>query len=263
MPLPRAHLFEFNDSPWVPQAVRDTLIEALSRTLEWGRTLRGLVPALRRFLEATSATEVLDLCSGAGGPAAILARELAQAGGTPPRFLLTDLQPQVAAWQRIRQQQPGLIDYVAEPVDATAIPPALCAEARPRMIINALHHFRPELAQAIVCGACEGSRGVFVAEGFERNPLRFAPFVVAGLPALLATPVLSPHARLAKAAATYLSPLMLAVSAWDGIVSTLRVYTEAELRAMVEPLGPALRWEYGTYDFAPRGRGTYFFGVRR
>jgi hypothetical protein len=263
MPLPRAHLFEFNDSPWMPHAVRDTLIEALSRTLDWGGIARALVPAFRRFVEATAATEVLDLCAGAGGPAAILVQELVHAGCKPPRFLLTDLQPQVGAWERIRRAHVGLVDYVSEPVDASAIPQALCSPARPRVIINALHHFRPALARSILQGAARGSSGVFVAEGFERNPLRFAPYIVAGIPALLATPVLSSHARLAKAAVTYLSPLMLAVCAWDGIVSTLRIYSEAELRAMVEPLGTALRWEYGTYEFAPFGKGMYFFGVRR
>ena len=44
-------------------------------------------------------------------------------------------------------------------------------------------------------------------------------------------------------------------------MSTLRVYTEADLRSMVAPLGDAFRWEYGTYDFKPFGRGYYFRGV--
>ena len=261
--LPRAHLFEFNDSPWAPRVLRDTLIEALSRTLAWGGILRGLVAPFARFLDATGAREVLDLCSGAGGPVAILADELARAGRKPPRFVLTDLQPQVGDWERIRQRHPGLVDYVAEPVDAAHLPTLLGDAQRPRMIINSLHHFRPELARSILCGAGERAPGVFVAEGFERNPLRFAPYAAAGVPALMATPWLSSRERALKAAATYLSPLMLGICAWDGVVSTLRVYTEAELRAMVEPLGAAFRWEYGTYPFAPLGRGSYFFGVRR
>ena len=262
VPLPRLHLFEFNDSSWAPRALRDTVIEALSRTLAWGNILRGLVGPFGRFLDATGATEVLDLCAGAGGPAAILSRELARARTTPPRFLLTDLQPQAEAWGRLRRAQPHLIDFVPEPVDATRIPERLRGPARARVIINALHHFRPELARSILLGACEGSAGVFVAEGFERNPLRFAPFAAAGLPALYATPLLSGRARVSKAVCTYLLPLSLVASVWDGLVSTLRVYTEEELRRMVEPLGPTFRWEYGTYDFAPLGRGTYFYGVR-
>ena len=263
MAIPRVHLFELNDNPRVPRAVRDTVIETLSRTLAWGGILRGLVEPFARFLDATGATEVLDLCSGAGGPAVILAEELGRTGHRPPRFVLTDLQPQLGAWERIRRAHAGTIDYVAQPIDATNIPEALGGAHRPRVIVNALHHFRPELARSVLCGAARGAPGVFVAEGFVRNPLRFAPYVLAGIPALYANPVLSPQDRVQKAAPTYLMPLMLAVCAWDGVVSTLRVYTEAELRAMVEPLGPSFAWVYGTYRFAPLGRACYFFGLRR
>jgi len=256
----RRHLFEFNDSPWAPVALRETVIEALSRTLAWGRILEGLVPPFRAFLRRARVDEVLDLCSGAGGPAAILAAEIARAGGRPPRFLLTDLQPHPEAWARLRDDRPGTIDFVSEPVDATRIPEEM-GRGRARVIINALHHFEPELAGAIVRGACDRSPGVFVAEGFERRLLGFAPFAAAGIPALLLNPVLTPRHNLQKALLTWLTPAAFAVSAWDGLVSTQRVYTEGELRAMVAPLGNAFAWEYGTYEFPPGGRGYYFFGV--
>lgn len=259
--LRRLQLFEFNDSPWAPAALRETVIESLSRTLRWGRILRGLCEPFREFLARTGVREVLDLCSGAGGPAEILVAELERTGSPPPRFLLTDLQPHPEIWTRLRAEHSGVIDFVPEPVDATRIPEALGA-GRARVIINALHHFPPELAAAILRGACEAAPGVFVAEGFERSPLRFLPFAAAGIPALYLNPVLSPHHRLEKAALTWLSPIALAASAWDGYISTRRVYTEDELRDMVAPLGDQLHWEYGTYSFPMFGRGYYFYGVR-
>jgi hypothetical protein len=259
--LRRRQLFEFNDSPWAPVALRETIVEALSRTLAWGRMLQGLVEPFREFVERAGASEVLDLCSGAGGPAAILAGELARAGVAPPRFLMTDLHPHPDAWARLRQAHPGVIDFVAEPVDATRIPPGLGA-GRARVIINALHHFPPGLAGEILRGACEGSPGVFIAEGFERNPLRLASLALAGIPALYANPVLAPRHGVQKALLTWLTPAALAASAWDGVVSTLRVYGEDELRAMVAPLGEAFTWRYGTYGFAPLGRPYFFYGVR-
>ena len=207
---------------------------------------------------------MLDLCAGAGGPAAILLDELQRSGRRAPRFLLTDLHPNVAAWAALRERYPDHLDFEPTSVDATRIPVALQGAHRPRVIINALHHFRPELAASILRGACEGSPGVFVAEGFaERNPLRFAAFVPAGMPSLWATPLLAHRDRLAKLAWTWLTPVALAASLWDGVVSTLRTYSEAELREMVAPLGDAFTWEYGTYEFSPGGRGSYFFGTRR
>jgi hypothetical protein len=258
----RRHLFEFNDSPWAPVALRETIIEALSRALAWGRILQGLVAPFRDFIARTGVDEVLDLCSGAGGPAAILAGEIARAGARPPRFLLTDLQPHPEAWSQLRSALPGVVDFVAEPVDATQIPERL-GRGRARVIINALHHFPPELAGAIVRSACADAPGIFIAEGFERRFLGFAPFAAAGIPALLVNPVLAPRHNLQKALLTWLTPAALAVSLWDGLVSTQRVYREDELRGMVAPLGGKFSWEYGTFDFAPFGRGYYFFGVRR
>jgi len=259
--LTRRHLFEHNDSTFAPVALRETIIEALGRTLMWGRILRGLVDPFARFIEQTGSTEVLDLCAGVGSPAAILATELTRQGNTPPRFVLTDLQPHSGTWEALRQAHPDFIDFVSEPVDATHIPEEL-GRGRARVIINALHHFRPELAAAILRGACESGPGVFVAEGFERSPLRFAPFALAGIHALYINPLLAPHHKIEKALLTWASPIALAASMWDGVVSTLRVYTESELGEMVAPLGDAFRWEYGTYDFFPFGRGYYFMGHR-
>src|SRR5437016_1702050 len=96
--LPRLQLFEFNDLASVPAAVRDTVVESLSRALDWGRMLEGLVAPFESFVRETGATELLDLGAGGGGPARILAREITRAGRTPPRFILTDLHPRVDVW---------------------------------------------------------------------------------------------------------------------------------------------------------------------
>lgn len=263
MPLfPRLQLFEFNDLPWVPAAVRDTVVESLSRTLRWGRMLDGLVEPFETFLAEAGTREVLEIGSGGGGPATILAEALARRGSAPARFVLTDLHPRPEAWAAAKAARPDAIDFEPASVDATRIPPAL-SEGRARSIINVLHHFPPALATAILEDAVRGGRGVFVAEGFERNPLQFANFAPAGLPALALNPLLSPRDRIAKAALTYLTPLAVGVSTWDGLVSTLRVYAEDELRAMVAPFGGGWRWRYGTYRFRPFGVGTYFYGVPR
>jgi hypothetical protein len=178
------------------------------------------------------------------------------------RFLLTDLHPRVEAWRPIADASGGAIDFVSEPVDATRIPPAIAA-GRVRSIINVFHHFPPPLARAVLADAVASSRGVFISESFGRDPRQFLNFMPAGLPALLANPVLSPRHRLAKALLTWATPVAMAMSLWDGLVSTMRVYTEDELRAMVEPLGDGFTWRWGTYPVPPLGRGTYFWGVPR
>ena len=251
-----------NDLAFVPAAVRDTIVESLSRALAWGRMLEGLVAPFEAFVAECGARELLDLGAGGGGPASILAREITRAGRTPPRFILTDLHPRPEAWALARAAQPEAIDFELRSVDATRIPEAI-ARGRARTIINVLHHLPPALATLVLEDAVRSGRGVFIAEGFERNPLQFASFAPAGLPALLLNPILSPRDRLFKAWLTWLTPLALAIALWDGLVSTMRVYSEAELRAMVAPFGRDWRWQYGTFSYFPRGTGYYFYGVPR
>jgi hypothetical protein len=224
--------------------------------------LDGIVAPFERFLDETGSREVLDLGAGGGGPARILTQTIARAGRTPPLFLLTDLHPRIGAWSALKDENPQTIDFAPISVDATRIPHAL-SDGRTRALINVLHHFTPELAAAILEDAVRGGHGVFVVEGFERDPRGFASFALAGLPALMLNPVLSRHHRLAKMALTWLTPAALAMSVWDGVVSTLRIHSEADLRAMVAPFGGAWRWEYGTYEFFPGGKGSYFYGVPR
>jgi polyphosphate kinase 2 len=258
--LPRAHLFEFNDRDWVPASLRDTIVETLSRSLDWGGFLRPLAPVIDDFLSASGTREVLDLCAGAGGPAIILSDEAERLGLSPPRFLMTDLFPRVPIWTEARQQHPQSIDFVAEPVDATCITPSL-SEGRARIIVNAFHHFRPDLASAILRDAVDKQAPIFISESFERNPTGALPLIPIGIPSLLATPLLSPGDRLAKAAWTWLTPIGLAAGAWDAIISTLRVYSEGDLRDLVAPFGRGYQWTYGTYDYPFGGRGCYFHGL--
>ncbi len=263
MPLPRLQLFEFNDLSRTPAALRDTIVESLSRALEWGRMLEGLVPPLTEFLEAAGADEILDLCAGAGGPARVLAADFERAhGADSPRIVLTDLYPRREAWEVVRAEHPQTIDFVDEPVDATRIPARL-GDGRVRTVINAFHHFPPALARAILEDAVASSRGIFISESFGRNPLEFLAFGPAGLAALAATPLLSRKDRVAKAALTWFSPVALLSGIWDGLVSTMRIYTEDDLREMVAPFGSHWRWTAGTYTYWPGGTGHYFYGVPR
>jgi hypothetical protein len=258
--LPRLQLFEFNDQPWVPAALRDTIVESLTRTLQWGRILDNLLDPLLVFLEKAGTERILDLGSGAGGPADALATAAAR-HGRPLHIVLTDLFPRVETWRRICLSHPGVIELVDEPVDATHIPLDL-SEGRARVIINTFHHFPEPAARAVIADAIASRAPFFMAEGFERNPLGFAAFAPVGLPSLALSPFYARDMRLARAALVWASPIALLASIWDGLVSTLRVYTEDELREMVSH-DDTYDWTYGTYDFAPFGRGYYFYGLPR
>lgn len=262
MQLRRVQAFEFNDQPWVPAVLRDTIVESLSLALAWGGILEGLAEPLSTFLRDAGSSRVLDIGAGGGGPASVLIGALARRG-LDVEWTLTDLFPRAAVWQRLADRHGGELRFVAEPVDATAIDPQL-SEGRVRTIINVLHHLPAPVARGVLRDAIASRAPIFIAEGFERSPIRFASFAPFGLPALAASPVLAPGNHLARALIAWATPIALLASIWDGLVSTLRVYTEAELREMVAPegdVGAGYRWTYGHYTWTPFGKGYYFCGL--
>lgn len=97
-------------------------------------------------------TEILDLCSGGAG----------LAGQAAPRVRLTDKYPNVVAFAQASAASGGRLDFVAESVDATAVPATLTGV---RTLLSSFHHFPPEGARAILRDAAvKGAPiGVFVA----------------------------------------------------------------------------------------------------
>lgn len=256
--LPRVQAIELNDQPWVPAVLRDTVIEALSRTLAWGKILDSLADPLLTFLDRADTDSVLDLGSGGGAPADILMRALRERGRSVD-WTMTDLFPRPLVWEGLTGDHKGALRFVRDPVDATDIPEEL-GRGKARTIINVLHHLPPPLARGVLRDAVKSRAPIFVAEGFERTPLGFLPFAPVGVAALAAGPLFAKEQRLARALLAWFTPVALAVSIWDGFVSTLRVYTEQELREMAGQDAP-YEWTYGHYRWAPFGKGYYFYGV--
>src|SRR5262249_35237851 len=151
------------------------------------------------------------------------------------RIILTDLRPRVGLWMSLCAARPHQMTFISRSVDATAVPHDL-GRGRSRLILNAFHHFSPETARAVLTDAHRESAGIFIAENFDRNPLGTLPCGVYGLPAAFANPVLTSRQRLAKALLTYVLPVIPFAVTWDGVVSSLRMYSREELLEMARDL---------------------------
>jgi hypothetical protein len=66
--IPRIQLFEIEDQGWCPRFLRDLATENLRFLQERFRLFAPVVPLLKEALEKTLTTQVIDLCSGGGGP---------------------------------------------------------------------------------------------------------------------------------------------------------------------------------------------------
>ena len=250
----RLHLLELEDQAWFPAIVRDLATDYLQFIQERFRLDRAMTPLVRRALDEGRTSAIVDLCSGGSGPLLGLVTDLA-GEGRRVHATLTDLFPNVSAFEKIATASGGLIGYEREPVDARQVPSRLIGL---RTIFNGFHHFRPADARAVLHASAAARQPIAIFEVSERS-LRTLPVLLTPLFVWLATPFMRPF-TLARFVWTYLIPLVPFTCLWDGVVSQLRAYTVDELYGLCDGSAP-MRWEAGQVPIAKgRGRLTYLIG---
>ena len=258
MTIPRLHLFELEDQNWFPTILRDLATDYLCFIQETFGLHRAVVPILAEVLRKTGHRQIIDLCSGGGGPLLEIQKALA-VNGLDTRIIMTDRFPNLAAFERIEQASREQISFVSENVDARCVPQRLRGL---RTIFNSFHHFRQSEARRILRDAMEAKQPIAIFEYPERAilivlvTLLLTPFLVA-----LATPFIRPF-RWQRLLLTYVLPLIPLICWWDGIVSHLRAYTVAELKAMTKESPANLyQWHTGAVSLPGSvGHLTYLVG---
>jgi len=253
--LKRLHLFELEDQSWFPGTIRDLATDYL-HFMETALKLDSvLLPLVGRALAESGTTQIVDLCSGGSGPVPMLVEHLA-VKGLPITATLTDLYPNIPAFEQIASTSNSRIAFATEPVDARAVPASLTGL---RTLFNAFHHFAPEDARSVLHAAAAARQPIAIFELSERSA-RTIPVVLVPLFVLLTTPFMRPFLW-RRLLWTYLVPLVPLTCFWDGIVSQLRAYTPDELRGLAAGSAP-MRWEIGQAPIVGGlGRLTYLIGV--
>ena len=239
MAIPRPHLFEVIDQPWYPNELRDLQTEGLSRFM--GPSFSAVAPVIREVLRETQTAKIVDLCSGGGGPWGTLHPVVSESGTVT--LTLTDAYPNLGRYRRLRNASGGRIQFSVDPVDARAVPAELDGM---RTMFSAFHHLRPNEALAVLKNARDAGVGIAVFDvGSGRTNLGslIQTLVFFGLFAPLMnlvfywflTPTLGPLSW-QRVVFTYLIPIVPFVTAWDGLVSGLRSYTQDELTQMATEL---------------------------
>ena len=258
--MARLHLFEWEDQPWFPRALRDFITDHL--VVHMSRAFAPAVPTLADAMRTTGETAIVDLCSGSGGPLPALLPALRERVGASVTVTLTDLYPNTDAMERLRRDSGGAIGYRGEPTSALACPSSLRGF---RTVFTALHHFRPESVRRILADAADNRVPIAAFEAQERNlrSLALVPLVVF-LGAFLWTPFLQGRS-VRRLLLTYVVPVAPLCFAWDAAVSCLRSYRPDELRSLAADIGAQdYRWQVGQIRAgSPLGayRITYLVGL--
>lgn len=246
--MKRFHLFEIADQDWCPSAIRRGVTAFLATVSSRTGIYRPTIAVIKRLLERAKTSEIIVLCAGSGGGILDVAKVL----DSNTKIVLTDIVPDTGL-----SRNSLTMVYDPRPVDVRRIPADLKGV---RVIYGSFHHFRPNDAKAILESAVSAHEPIAIFEATERSVRGLAvslliPVLVLGM-MLLARPV-----RILQLILTYLLPILPLVIFWDGLVSSLRSYTQKELLAFVENL-KSYEWEVGVLSGPHRERITYLSGIR-
>ena len=220
--------------------------------IRWFAVYKHAAPIVQRCLDRAQQRRVLDLCSGGGGPWPDLSAEL------DVSVTLSDLFPNLGAFEREHAAGGGRVDFAADSVDATAVPPALTGGIR--TVFSAMHHFEPALVRGILSDAQSAGEPIAVFEGTRRSLPALFFYSFTPLAVLVMTPFIRPFSW-TRLFFTYVVPIVPLVAWWDGIVSCLRTYSEKELHALTADLDrDGWTWEVGSMPGAPLIPATYLVG---
>jgi flavin-dependent dehydrogenase len=238
----RINVSEIHEQVWFPKNLRDHVTDALQCILNWGNIYRPVAARLAQAIKDAEADQVVDLCSGAGGPWTWLHRTIANQTATNIRVCLTDKYPNLAAFESAQQESGGAITYSAEPVDAARIPAQIAGF---RTIFSSFHHFPPKEAAGVLQNAVDNRQGIGIFEAAARKPLNILATFLAPVAAVLVTPFMRPF-RWSRLFWTYVIPVVPFVLLVDGILSCLRAYSTTELSQLVSSLsGESYKWKIG------------------
>ena len=254
----RFHLFEVEDSPLLPSLLRDMMTEYLHWVMHVSGPYDPAAARIASLLRATGTTRVVDLMSGGAGPWPRLVPLVTAALGVAPQVTLTDLHPNVGAFARAERASGGALSGHRDPVDATAVPPALGGL---RTIFTGLHHLAPDQVRALMRDAVAQRQPFAAYELTQRSVPGVLLMLSSVFLVLVSAPFIKPF-RLERLVLTWLVPILPLCIVWDGVVSALRTYTRDELLAFAaEVASDGYAWEAGTARSASTPMGvSYLIG---
>lgn len=254
----RLHLFEIEDQDWCPASLRDAATDFLQFLLRLSNSYAVIVPRLEAALAACGTNRIIDLAAGGSGPWPRLLPRLLT-GDPSLQVYLTDKFPNDRGFAAFQRRFPDQVTVVPTSVDAQAVPADLSGF---RTLFTSFHHFPPHAARAVLADAVRQRQGIGIFEATQRSVRGVLSILPAPLLAVAAAPVIPPF-RWSRLAWTYVLPFLPVLIAWDGVVSCLRTYTPAELRALIAsvPGADTYVWQVGEErNPAPVLPVTYLIG---
>lgn len=239
----RMELCEIHDDPRFPALLRDLVTDALQSLWDFSNSYKPVLPLLQTALAKAGRREVVDLCSGAGGPWFGLAREFEREYHFPLHVRLTDKYPNRKALETASASQVSMVEFDERAVDATDVPIDLRGL---RTMFSSFHHFGRVDARRVLANAVERGECVAIFEMARRGAKTMLAVCFTPLLVWFLTPRIRPF-RWSRIVWTYIVPIVPFVVWFDGWMSCLRSYSQEELKELVLSVAvEGYRWEMGS-----------------
>lgn len=236
----RIHFIEIEDESWCPASIRDGATDYLQFVIEKANPYQIIVEKLQNALDLMNRTEIVDLCSGGGGPWKNLVPAL-KYDKSGIKVCLTDKYPNLASFEKMQKCFPDNLKFSNESIDAAQVSRELKGF---RTLFTSFHHFRPAQAKQILADSVESREGIAIFEFTQRKMSAILTMLLTPLFVLLVTPFIRPL-KFSRFFWTYLIPAIPLIVGFDGVVSCLRTYTPAKLREFTEDMSDIYQWEIG------------------
>lgn len=239
--MQRSNLFEFEDFQWFPNIWRKSMTRLLLVVHRMFKSESVITRLVDEVLKTSGHKQIIDLCSGSGGPMEHVYTQL-KTYHADLQLVLTDLYPNLDVAQTINAKPDG-INYKTTSINAAEVPIDLKGV---RTMICSFHHMPPKVARGILEDARHSKQPLIIFELSDNSfpkLLAWTAFPVNIIFCLLLTPFARPMTWY-QLVFTYLIPVIPIFYAWDGAVSNLRTYTTQDLDKLLKGLeGSDYTWK--------------------
>ncbi len=258
--MKRVSIFEFEDLSWFPNALRKPMTRYVAAVHRVMGTSESIADLLQQVIQKTGKKQVIDLCSGSGGPLPQVQEILKEKHGlSDVRIRMSDLYPNLETAAALNKEASS-ISYLTTPLNATDVPKE---QDGIRTMICSLHHMEPPIAQAILRNAKESNQPFLAFEISDNSIPLFIAWIaipIGFLMTLLITPFVRPMTW-QQIVFTYIIPILPIFIAWDGGVSNMRTYTLEDMDILTQNLSDEdYQWEKGSIK-GKGGNQLYLMGI--
>ncbi|QCK16570.1 hypothetical protein [Mangrovivirga cuniculi] len=253
--MKRLHLFEFEDQSWFPGWLRECLTRLINVLHKLVNTEELLTKEIQKLLDQTNYKNIVDLCSGSGGPMPEVYKKLNK--DDKISITLTDLYPDKITAGKINSLGSGLY-YHKEPIDATQ-----AIELKGvKTMISSFHHMKPMKALEILKISQDKKQPILIYEISDNSFPSFLWWIVIPIniiTCLIITPMARPMTW-QQLVFTYLIPIIPICFAWDGAVSNARTYTDSDLKLLLSNL-PKNNYRWNIFKLGEKQKKIILTGI--